>query len=84
MDERLRQLARSWQESGEPQAEAIWIAAALRSGQLTRASLRVAAWCGDEVARDALGIPGLSAEAPRTGIRRFLSDFPSDERCAQP
>lgn len=77
MDERLRQLARAWQESGDPQAEAAWIAAAMRAGQLSRASLRVAAWCGDEVARDALGIPGLSVEAPRTGIRRFVSDLPS-------
>lgn len=55
MDERLRELERRWQATGDPGDEGRWLAARVQCGRLSPSALEVAAW---------LGHPGAVAAAP--------------------
>lgn len=73
MDARLREHLRAW-EAGDVEAERRYLAARLRSGDVSSAALRCAAWVGDPAARALLGA---DAPAPRArGILGFVAGLP--------
>lgn len=54
-DERLRELERRWKQSGTAEAEAEFLQGRIRAGELPRERLPLAAYCGSEGAKRALG-----------------------------
>ena len=57
-DERLRNLQRRWQETGSVHDEAAYLLERVRVGNLSKERLELAAYCGHEGAREALGLEG--------------------------
>jgi hypothetical protein len=55
-DQKLRDLERRFKETGSPDDEAAWLLERVRVGDLTRERLELAAYCGHEGARRAVGI----------------------------
>lgn len=60
-DARLRELERRARSDGSTDEVAAWLLARLRAGALGRDRLQLAAYCGHEPARLALGVPVVSA-----------------------
>jgi hypothetical protein len=54
-DERLRELEQRWKASGSPEDEAAYLLERVRTGDLEKEKLELAAYCGHEGARLALG-----------------------------
>ena len=54
-DTKLRELERRWKESGSPEDEAAYLLERVRVGDLEKEKLELAAYCGHEGARLALG-----------------------------
>lgn len=61
-DARLRELERRWKETGTADDEAAYLLERVRSGELTLDRVRIAAQCGSEAARLALGLGRDEAE----------------------
>jgi hypothetical protein len=75
-DERLRELERRWKETGSVDDEAKYLAERVRVGDLEKEMLELAAYCGHQGARLALGPSASQASPPPTrewvsGLRNF-------------
>lgn len=73
VDERTRRLRRT-AETGDPGVDAALVAARLRSGEVSRWTLRLAAWAGSPVACDALGEQHHEAQTI-AGLTSWLSTW---------
>lgn len=80
MDARVRKLLAAWQGSGSPDDEAAYLNARIQEGSLGKEALRVAAWVGDEVAREVgrtlMGDAAVALKPPKSGVANFLIALP--------
>ena len=79
-DERLRELERRWKETRAVQDEAACLSERVRSGNLDRERLRLAAYLGNEASREALGEGSWSLADYRSRLlsRASMGDFGAD------
>ena len=73
-DQKLRDLERRWRETGSVEDEAAYLRERVRVGDLTQERLELAAYCGHEGARAALG--GVVSCGPK-GASELLADLRS-------
>lgn len=69
-DARLRELERRWRQAGSVADEAALLAERVRTGELPRERVELAAWCGLEAARAVASI-----EAPSRGSRGWVEEL---------
>ena len=75
-DAKLRDLERRWKETGSPDDEAAYLLERVRVGDLSRERLELAAYCGHEGSRRAVGsdqVPPVDSTAFIAGLGRWGS-----------
>jgi hypothetical protein len=78
-DQRLRELERRFRASGSVEDEATWLRARMQAGELEQSKLDLAAHCGHEGARAALGE---NAPAPHRNLWKLVSTLSGDQHHA--
>ncbi|MCW8137454.1 MAG: hypothetical protein KIT58_00945 [Planctomycetota bacterium] len=63
-DQKLRELERRWRETGSPDDKAAYLLERVRVGDLTQERLELAAYCGHEGARRAVGLEPTTESGP--------------------
>lgn len=78
-DAKLRELERRWRETGSVDDEAAYLSERVRTGDLRREHLELAALCGSEAARQVVGpgVQGVMSEADLAALQgSFLTSNP--------
>lgn len=78
-DERLRDLERRWKETGSVEDEAAWITERMRVGMLAQDRVELAAYCGHQAARKALGRD--ACETPED-LEEWIRGLPAQQSVA--